>query len=342
MTEKNLADHLRSLRRETNQLTHNPLLDAMEIANIEKLEAAVADDFIAQKVKNIWGFVKDHKVDFNPQLKAAFDEYSEGLVYLLLKEKFRDADRIPEGKKKTPDFVIPFDDDDNGTPIRYKVYVELKSLSFSDGNLNYKQVMNDAVDSQISIEAQVGKGAKVAFGEFEISPLHKSGQKEKTARKYEIETLIDKINQNIKPDQFTDENSILFIDLKQLHAGGDYRDFLPIFIEPQMDSLMSGLLWNVCFGKSGYPVFKQIEFEGKENLEGDLERDGILQAHSFIRAVCILGYNLGAVKPTITGLYRSRNVTDAVASFLHRFCDFVNDDVNSHGFMIDKKGRKID
>src|SRR5690606_488937 len=114
-----------------------------------------------------------------------------------------------------------------------------------------------------------------------------------------------------------------------------------IFKEMQLGSHVSGLLWNAALGKQGYPVFKQIEFEGKGNIEGELEREGILTHHPYIQAICFMGYSLSTVSPTVIGFYNNRTITDASVTFLNSFCDFTNDDLNSYGFQIDDNGRKL-
>lgn len=332
-----------NLKRNTNSITANPLLDVFDQQVLASLEnIALTDAFVADKVRNIKRLIKDVVIDYNPKLKSAYDEYSEAITYLNLKGKFRSVERVPESAISMPDFKIEFDSVENGEQQTYTVYAEQKSMAFSDGNLNYHQVQEDALDSKINMEGQVKKGAKIAFGEFEVSPLRKSTNKKAGGRKYEIETLIDKIGQNIKDGQYKQGETVLIVDLKQLLAGGDLLDSLPVFTEPQFQSLMSGLLWNISLGTLGNLVFKQIEFEGKENIEGVLEREGILVAYPFIKAICFMGYKLSSTEPVVIGFYRRTMYTDAVSAFLHGFCDFINDDGNSYGFRIDSKGSKIE
>ena len=333
------------LKQKTNSITNNPLLNSFEQEDLEVLDnAALADTFIAEKKKNILNLIKGVKVDFDPKLKSAFDEYNEGLTYLRLKEKFQRVDRVPEGDGKTPDFKIDFTADDNGIETDFTVYAELKSMSFADGNLNYRDAMEQGLQAQIDIEGQIKNGNRVAFGITEIQPLHKDNKKyHPSSAKYAIEILIEKIEQNLKEGQFAFGDTVLIIDLKQITLPSSYIEGgVPVFQEKQYGSLVSGVQWNVAFAKQGHLVYKPIEFEGKENIDGELERNGIFTGRDWIKAIIFLDYSLGERKPKIVGLHKQTGISDGVSFFLNKFCDFVNDDMNTAGWVLNDNAKKVD
>lgn len=338
MSSQVLADAFFKIKQDSNSVTHNPILDFFEQENLKQLDSeANNDSFIACKKKNILKLIKDINIDFDSKLKSAYDEYSEAITYLLFKNKFQKVERVKEEKgEKTPDFKIEFNSENNNNTEEYTIYAELKSMSFADGDLNYKNAMDGALKAKINIESQIKAGNKVAFGYHEIQPLHKSNKKYfQNSTRYAIETLIDKIQQNIKKEQYSLGDTILIVDLKQLTLPSYFKEgAVPIFQEQQFKSYMSGVQWNVAFGKKGHLIYKQIEFEGKENTDGELEKDGILIENNFIKAIVFLDYALSDKEPKIIGLHKQSCVNECVLEFLYQFCDFVNDDRNTNGFRL--------
>ncbi len=336
-----LKDKFLSLKQQSSSITNNPLLNSFELEKLETLDReAVSDTFIADKKNKILDLIKDTKIDFDPKLKSAYDEYSEALTYLMLKSKFPSVDRVPEKKgENTPDFKIEFTCDNKTEIQNCIIYAELKSMSFTDGNLNYKKTMEQGLESQIDIERQLKKGSKVAFGIVEIQPLHKGNKKyDPYSTRYAIETLIDKIEQNIKEGQYSLGDTVLIVDLKQLTLPSYFKEgAVPIFQEKKYNSYMSGVQWNVAFGRAGHLIYKPIEFEGKENTDGELEKDGILINRDYIKAVVFLDYALSDKEPKFIGLHKQRNISDCVEAFLYKFCDFVNDDRNTNGWRLNER-----
>lgn len=334
---KILQDIFLSLKHQTNPLTINPLLDCFDQDDLAALDIrAESDLFIAEKKKNILELIKEVSIDFDPKLKGAYDEYSEAMTYIRLKNIFGTVERIPEGKEKTPDFKIELNYDDNGETKVCKIYAELKSMSFAFGNLNYKKAMEQGLDAQIDIEKQLNQGRQIGIGFTEIQPLLKGNKKyHPTSTKYAIETLIEKIEQNIKEGQYINGETVLIVDLKQLVLPSYFKEGgVPIFHEKQNNSFMSGVQWNAAFGKVGHLIFKQLEFEGKGNVDGELEREGILISRDYIKAIIFLDYALSDKHPKIVGLHKQRNISDCVQDFLHKFCDFVNDEKNTNGWRL--------
>lgn len=332
-----LKDLFIKLKQKTNSITINPLLNCFEQDDLERIDnKALIDSFVAEKQKKILNLLKMSNIDFNPKLKSSYDEYSEALTYIQLKEKFTNVDRVSEGNDKVPDFKIEFSCNNNGETQNNIIYAELKSMAFSDGNLNYIKAMEQGLEMEIDIESQLKQGKMVAFGVTEIQPLHRGNKNyNPTSIRNAIEILIEKIEQNIKEGQFSLGDTVLIVDLKQLPLPSYYIEgAVPFFQEKMNNSLMSGIQWNVAFGKIGHLILKPIEFEGKENIDGELEREGILVNRNYIKAIVFLDYLLNDNEPKIIGLYSQRNVNDSVLEFLYRFCHFVNDEKNSNGWKL--------
>ena len=68
-----------------------------------------------------------------------------------------------------------------------------------EGTIKHKDIMHDSLDSKIEAEEQIKKGKKVGFGTTEIQPYYSGNKKyDPRSTRLVIESLIDKINQNIK------------------------------------------------------------------------------------------------------------------------------------------------
>lgn len=329
-----LREIFSKLKQTTNSITSNPLLNLFEDEDLVMIDdQSKTDMFIYEKNRNIQKLVRNLNVDFDSKLKSAFDEYSEAITYIKLKEKFPLADRIKETRTKTPDFKIQFQEEGYGNKKEFTVFAELKTLNFSQGDLNYKESMNTALDAQIDIEKQLKQGNKIGFGISYIQPLYNSNKKyDPYSRKFAIETLIDKIDQNIKEGQFEMGETMLFLDLKQLALPGNYIETnTPIHKEKMNSSYVSGICWNTAFGRRGHLLFRPIEFEGTKNTDKELEMNGILVRYPFIKAIVFFHYEQEDIKRT-SGLHRYGESSEGIISFLNRFCDFVNDDHNTNGF----------
>jgi hypothetical protein len=182
--------------------------------------------------------------------------------------------------KKTPDFKIPYSGKD--------YYVELKTLSYNGGNLSYLRSMNSSLDASIDNEDKITKGKKIAISMFGIQPYYTDKRKySATSYKHVIDTIIEKIEQNLKQDQFSKGDTILLVDTKQLIIHGFYKECAcPVYVSETKDCFVSGKLWNVAFGRPGFPILSPIEFEGTPNVEGYLDKEGILIRYPFVKALC--------------------------------------------------------
>jgi hypothetical protein len=333
-----LCEQILALKQTTNAVTSNPLLNSFDDQLLAYIEAAATTDaFVLEKQRKMINLTRNLPIDFQEQLKTAFDEYSEALAYLFLKGKFPRTERIPECNTPTPDFTIEFAPSPySGINELQRIYAELKTMSFADGRLNYKNAMNDAVESYIDIDKQIASGKRVAMGTHVIQPWLKSGRADYDpfSFKYVIEVFNEKIDQNIKPLQYAGGDTILLIDQQQLVVPNScIEGGVPINISGQIKAPVSGIQWNVALGRPGQPIYRPLEFEGRENIEGELNTEGLLWKYDFIKAICFLHTpHETPTKREVLGLYRRDTVTEAVQSFLHRCCDFVNDDANTYGY----------
>ena len=204
------------------------------------------------------------------------DAFSEVMMLAKLLSNC-DAEKIPESSKKTPDFKVTF----NGK----EMFVELKALNMSDGVWKHKAIMEESFAGKITQEDVIRGGARIAITEQEVMPYLKSGSSyDGQSTSMVVETLNQKVEQNLKPDQFTAGVTGLLLDFSgQLLLHGRPSDNLEEhFAEPPDMVPQSGELWHLAFGKHGVPMMKCVGFAGEDNVDLPLQSEGILRKHSFI------------------------------------------------------------
>lgn len=325
-----LYDRILKLKQDTSSLTINPVLDAFNLDECRKLDNLYSRNlFIKDKIDNCLNYLKNLLVDFNPSYKSAYEEYNEAIVYTDLIKKCS-ANRIPESTKPTPDFEAIGSGD-----YPFKIYIEVKALSFLDGNLNYKEAQQSSLKSNISIESQLKAGKKIASSESIISPLLKNGIEPST--RGVIEIYIDKINNNIKSGQYSLGETILLIDIKQLTLGCGWDESSVAYYQDKiMKSIASGVLWHTAFGRIGEMIYKPIEFEGKPNTDSPMTKNGILVDHDFIKGIVFSTYkNFNERK--YVGFFRYKDQDSQAANFISNFCDLYNDEKNTEAWKVLKK-----
>jgi len=321
------------LKQTSNEYTWNVLLDFFDDKDLETIDShAISDSFIAEKKDKIFFALREPEfIEFNEKLKDAFGDYSEALVYLRLKDKGLKVDRVREGDDKAPDFKVATDDSNH-------VFVECKALSFASGNLNYKNVMNSALDGKIQIENQLSKRGNIGIAVTEVQPLRNDNRRyDAFSTRYFIEAMIDKIKQNIKRDQFGFGDTVLIVDVKQLVIPGSHlKTYTAIYQEEVGNSFVSGGMWNVAFGSLGNTILRPIEFAGAPNTDGTLQDEGILIGRDWIKAIVFIERASYYKDSKIAGLYIRKNVTEGVSEFIHKFCDVLNDEANSNGWKLNE------
>lgn len=327
---------------ELSGITANPTLNAFSLDFCKLLdEQAGKDDFIGDRVnKALRELELAGGIDHNDHYKNAYDTYNEAVCYLLLRDKGLKIENIKEGKKPTPDFKVEFTSknwervDETNT-----AYIEVKSLSFADGNLQYRKVQEDALKSQIGREEQHKRGKNICTGEYTVSPL---GEKA-IGLASEIDILIKKIAQNVKKEQFTygnGDDTILLVDLGQYTFPFEMKECLPVYPDLIRKYSSTGRFWTVAFGHQGERIFSEMEFEGKGKAEPDLQEIGILEQFPYIKGIIFMS-GINPIDKRFHGLYRYKESDLPFAFLLRKICDFVNDDRNSWGYeyfdYLDKK-----
>lgn len=325
-----LHDRIIELKQEVSTITNNPVMDAYNLEECKYLDSQYSTDaFIKSKVDTCLSYLSNLKIDFNPSYKAAYEEYNEAVVYVDLSRKYTTT-RIPEAKTPTPDFRLT----DNGE-FPFDIYVEVKALSFLDGNLNYIEAQKSSLDASIAIEKQINDGKRIAFGETIISPFLKRNKLPST--KDLIEIYIDKITNNIKRGQYALGDTVLLVDIKQLLVGSHWDESgIAFYQEGQMTSIVSGVLWHVAFGQTGDMIYKPIEFEGKPNADGRLTKNGILVDNSFIKGLVFATYKNFQERKYL-GFFRYEEQDEQSANFISLFCDLHNDNKNTEAWRVLRK-----
>lgn len=323
-----LYKRILALKQENFKLTTvNPILDSFSLGSCQDIDSEASDIFIKGKRENIINHLTNYTVGHDIKLKPALDEYNEATTYLAFKRQGISIERFTERKnEKTPDFKIDIGEEE--------FYVEMKTLGFAEGDANYLDAIDKGLDVRTSLEQQIKSGRTVAIAETGFDPLQKQkADYLKLHRVYFIETIVQKIQQNLKPKQFEFGNTILFIDLILIDVPFGYKlNSIPFFQEPFLKSIVSGLLWNVAFGRLGERIFSPIRFEGSSNIEGQLKVEGVLNDFDWIKGLCFQTYNVSRER-TITGFYRVAE-EELVTPLLYSLCNFINDEVNTNGWQI--------
>ena len=328
-----LYDTILSMTQATNSVSTNPTLNAFDKDYCKELESkATTDSFIKSRVKKAVKELQSAKtIDYNDHYKSAFDAYNEAVCYLLIKNRGFTIEGIHETSSSTPDVKVEFSYKDGyGRKRIATIYIEVKSLAYSDGNLEYNRVQAAARDSKIDMEEQRRLGRSICSSMYEVSPLGGNSY----GPSAEIEAINRKIENNIKRDQYTYGNgkdTILLVDLSQYEFPLHMEECLPIYPDIHRCQSASGKLWMLAFGKKNERIFKFPEFAGKGNFDKDLIARGILNRYKYIKGIIFTSGSRAADK-TIFGFYRHKEINLKTTFFIRQFCDFANDDLNSFGY----------
>lgn len=328
-----LYDTILSMTQATNSVSTNPTLNAFDEDYCKELELqANTDAFVKSRIKRVLKELKLAKtIDYNDHYKSAFDAYNEAVCYLLIKKRGFTIEGIHETSSSTPDFKVEVSYKDGyGRSRKATIYVEVKSLAYSDGNVEYNRVQEVARDCKIDMEEQRKQGRSICSAMYEVSPLGRNS----SGPSAEIEALIRKIDNNIKQDQYTYGNgkdTILLVDLSQYEFAFQMYECLPVYPDVLRGHSASGRLWMLAFAKKNERIFKSPEFAGKGNFDRDLIARGILNRYKFIKGIIFTSGSRAAGK-TIFGFYRHKEMDLKTSLFIQQFCDFANDDINSSGY----------
>jgi len=319
-----LKDRILKLKQDTTVLTCNPILDEFDMDECDILdELCPSNSYINSKVNDCLNYLKNLSVHFEDSYISAFSSYIEAMTYLELIKKF-DVVRITETTVPTPDFKII--DKEN----KLEIFAEVKSLSYFDGILNYHEVQETALQNQIISTEKIQAGEKIVSTLTEYTPFKKrNSTKRNTSSLYIIESIIDKINNLYKHEQFANPDTILIVDLK-LFSGYflSIENVSAFFYENTPDQIASGTLWNIAFGKNGNLILKPIKVEGEKNIDGILSKNGILVEYNNIKGLIFILY--GHSKERIcVGFTRYKEQDNKPFQFISEICKYFNDDFNT-------------
>lgn len=306
-------------------ITDNQTLEAFDLEYCEILDKS-ANEFVKKCVKKCNNELKQIKgIDYDQHIKTAYEAYAEAISYIDLKT-ICNIEHIPENNNKTPDFKVCFDES--------CVYVEMKSLSFADGNQNYKASQESALKANISREEQIKQGKRFIWTEREVLPMAKNGNN--TSFREQLLFLRKKIENNLKTGQLQQGETILLIDLNQL--GVRYHSSEYVAIEKSFNGLgySSGMLWSLAFAKKQDRLFIAPEFEGKPNIdEEEIGFNGVLVDFPELKGL-VFAVGRTTKERAFVGFYRHEELDCNSVKLIQTICSFYNDDLNSFCYRANK------
>jgi len=320
----NLHDRLLELKQEHSGYGHNGILFSFSLDMCKQIDiASTSDSFAKKTVKDILNLLNGYQVGYSEKLKSAFEVYSEYAIFHEIMSKGIALEKVPEEKQARPDFKVSNGDED--------LYLEAKVLGWASGGIQHNAAINDGIDAQISIEEQIKDGKTVAFGESEISPLDSTKESIENPEKYFIEAISAKLSQNVKPAQLKLGPTFLICDLTSMSHPSDHRKSSVIVHNDNMyDSFSSGELWHIAFGEHGDRILKAIEFEGKSNVSGKLQRNGVLIEHEELIGVIFRVSKLSG-ECSYSCLIKSEHF-DKYGGLVTQLTDCWNDEENSNAW----------
>jgi hypothetical protein len=277
-----LWEHLLPLHQAVSNYGNHATLLYLSRENAKLVDefsgTAEAVSHVRSEVKNLNKICDEcvSNISNDQRLMDLKDAFSELLMFVKLSSKCV-VEKIPETSTKTPDFKISHRG--NG------MFVELKALNMSGGLSKYKSIMTDALDGKIKQEKHIQNGSRSAMTEQVIMPYLKPGcDYDAQSTSMVVEILNQKVQQNIKPDQFSAGTTGLLIDFsEQLLLHGRPSDNLEKeFADPPDMIPQSGELWHLAFGDRDVPMKKCVSFAGEYDQDQPLQSDGILKKHPFI------------------------------------------------------------
>lgn len=320
-----LTELIKRLRKNIAGITDNQTLEAFDLEYCEILDKST-DEFVNKCVKKCNNELKQiNGIDYDQHIKTAYEAYGEAICYTDIK-RLCNIEHIPESKQKTPDFKVCFDN--------VVIYVEMKSLSFVDGNQNYKASQESALKANISREEQFKQGKRFIWTEREVLPMAKNGNN--TSFREQLLLLREKIENNLKIGQLQQGETILLIDLNQL--GVRYHSSEYVAIEKSFNGIgySSGMLWSLAFAKKQDRLFIAPEFEGKPNIdEEEIGFNGVLVDYSELKGL-IFAVGRTPKERAFVGFYRHEELDCNSVKLIQTICSFYNDDLNSFCYRANK------
>lgn len=267
--------------------------------SVKTVEAASQFDKVLDRyIKELEDTISQPAFPLDGQLTNDFaQKFAEAHFYQLCSDKGIKLERLPGRDYKTPDFKFVVDG--------VEMYFEIKTPSIVGGKEEINEVLYNSLNARIDIEKQLAAKKQVAIATSEMSFYGAKPQKEGLMTSV-LNTLIDKGNQNIKKEQFSNANTFLVLNLCLVPPYHSENSSLrPICCDHH--ELSSGELWMTAFAEPGMLIHGIPEAEGKAAIEGTSTKYGILAEplHSYICGMLIVVYPLRQ-PPDIFGLFRSK------------------------------------
>jgi len=317
-----------------NDISSDHSLSTISFDRLKRLEE---DAYSDPELKGLMGELKhgfslvSHISDSN-NFRQTFEYYGEAVAYDMLSKHFKTR-RVDARDDSMPDFACLL-------PDGKEFFVEVKSLDIVDAPFRSEQMHEDAMQQKIELEEQIKQGRKVATAVRVVAPFKKAfdgGSYDPRSLLTVINTFIKKSGNAFKATQFTQGPTFAFILSDRLVIPGGKHDVAPHYYERGGGAVVSGVLWHVCFGQEGWPIFRMPDFEGKPGLEGCMTLNGLL-------ADKVVPFPTGAVivastgsEDSLVGLYDSNWAPhegwseDETTEVLHKLCEAYNDENNSWG-----------
>jgi ribosomal protein S17E len=202
--------------------------------------------------------------------------------------------------------------------------------------------MEEGLENKIELEKQIRSGKKIAFVESTIDP-HSKNKKDyaPSSVKLIIDRIIEKFDQNYDENQYTMGTTISLIYLHTyifpLYTSG-CNAIVPVYSINLYDNgkvPVTGELWAAAFGNTGMPIFRCPGFEGKKNIEGYMEYEGILRGDRFcaVKALCFCIESINHITHTVA---LSRYHDDEIKYLVSKITDKYNDEFNSQAYRLIK------
>lgn len=285
MNNKTLRDKILKLKQDINSISYSPILNSLKLEFIEKIELEAQKIKTTQDNNSFFNNVYQEMLRYTNQCERDFQSqsllslknlYYEVYIYSKLNSLLL-IEKVPETFTKSPDFKIRFNDSD--------IFIEVKSLNMSDTLNNHNSILEDGLDKKIDLRSQLEHGKNIAIVDQIIEP-YKSQKYGVYQYPYKliVETVVEKINQNLKEDQFSLGDTILLVDMSQLPIPHPDTAIYKTYPLPQFtDKEVSGVLWHIAFHKLDDNFFEINDRE--EIIQLSLNVEGILVSHPYINGL---------------------------------------------------------
>jgi hypothetical protein len=246
-------------------------LKFIEKIELEAQKAKTGHDnnsFFKSVYKKMLTYTDQYEKDIQSQALIDLKNlYYEVYIYSRLNSLFS-IEKVSETSTKSPDFKIRFNDSD--------VFIEVKSLNMSDTINNHNSILEDGLNKKIDLQSQLDDGKDIAIVEQVYKPFK--------PEQHIVETIIEKINQNVKPSQFGHGDTLLLVDMPQLSIPHPDTAIYKTYPLPQFtDKKVSGVLWHIAFHQLDDNFFEINDREEINQLPLNVE--GILVSHPYIQGL---------------------------------------------------------